>query len=182
MSGPPEGALSYAPVPDAFLSAIRAARPPFREGSDPGETGEVAHHVLDPEIGSPKRVEGDTEGDSSSDEEQDSGRPWHPHSNFSDPQEAEDSDTDMFQPEDIYHPRSSEWRPEKRVADYVASKIRQPLDKEVRARLRSECPRRTLPDRVAAMPEIDPKMCTFFAKYVKDPKKGIDRSWRWCQD
>ncbi|KAJ1203661.1 hypothetical protein NDU88_007445 [Pleurodeles waltl] len=52
----------------------------------------------------------------------------------------------------------------------------------MRARLRAECPRPTLPDKVAATPAFDPKMCTFFAKYVKDPKKGIDRSWRACQD
>ncbi|XP_069082882.1 uncharacterized protein [Pleurodeles waltl] len=157
-------------------------RLPFQEGLLPRETGEEAHHIWGPDVGLPKWVEGDTEGDFSSGKEQESGQPWHPVPPPPDQQEAEDSSSDMSDPEGFYHLRSSEWRPEQKVAEYVASKIRQPLDKLVWARLKAECPRPTLPGKVAATPELDPKMCTFFAKYVKDPKKGIDRSWRACQD
>ncbi|KAJ1148937.1 hypothetical protein NDU88_001761 [Pleurodeles waltl] len=114
-------------------------------------------------------------------EEVETGRPWRPGPSIPESRDPGESDSDMFEPEGIYHPRSSEWHPDPKVADYVASKLRQPLDKEIRARLRVECPRPTLPDRVASTPDIDPKMCTFFGKYVKDPKKGIDRSWRACQ-
>ncbi|XP_069094160.1 uncharacterized protein [Pleurodeles waltl] len=168
---------------ESFRKSARTLQQlPCREGLEPGETGEVTHNRSDPAQGSPKRVARDTDGDSSSDEDQEAGRPWRQSSNLSDPPETEDSEEEMFHPEELYHPRSSEWHPDKRVADYVASKIRQPLEKEVRARLRAECPRPTLPDRVAATPDLDPKLCTFFGKYVKDPKKGIDRSWRGCQD
>ncbi|KAJ1090519.1 hypothetical protein NDU88_003651 [Pleurodeles waltl] len=46
-----------------------------------------------------------------------------------------------FEPEDIVHPRSSLWVPPAEVSDYVESHIRHSFDKEVRSRLRSECPR-----------------------------------------
>lgn len=35
---------------------------------------------------------------------------------------------------------------------------------------------------MALTPEIDPRMATFLQKFIRDPKKGIDRSWRACQD
>ncbi|KAJ1189133.1 hypothetical protein NDU88_005884 [Pleurodeles waltl] len=75
------------------------------------------------------------------------GRRWRTSANTSSVEE-EGWDSDMFDTEDIYHPRSSEWFPNPKVAAYVAKAIRHPLEKEVRARLR----------------------------------KGIDRSWRSCQD
>ncbi|KAJ1118391.1 hypothetical protein NDU88_006582 [Pleurodeles waltl] len=90
---------------EAFRKSARTLkRPPFWEGSEPGETGEVVHLIPDPDHGSPKRVEGDTEGDISSEEDQDWGRIWRPTSNLSDSQGAEDSKSEMFQPEAIYHP------------------------------------------------------------------------------
>ncbi|KAJ1084822.1 hypothetical protein NDU88_004968 [Pleurodeles waltl] len=73
----------------AFHKSARALkRPPFREGLLPRETGEEAHHIWDPDVGSPKRIEGDTEGDSSSGEEQESDLPWHPVPTMPDQQEA----------------------------------------------------------------------------------------------
>lgn len=68
------------------------------------------------------------------------------------------------------------------MAKYAASRLRKPLDQEVRSRLRAECPRPSLAGKVAVTPEIDPRMATFLSKYIRDPKKGIDRSWRACQD
>ncbi|KAJ1081639.1 hypothetical protein NDU88_001817 [Pleurodeles waltl] len=147
-------------------------RIPFREGSLPRVSSEKLYHILGPDSGSPKRITEDSDGDASSVEDHDSGHPWHPGAFLPDPQEQDDSGSEMFEPLGIYHPRSSEWRPEQKVAEYVASKIRQPLDKGVRAWLKAECPHPTLPDRVAATPDIDLKMCTFFAKYTKEPQEG----------
>lgn len=88
----------------------------------------------------------------------------------------------MLDPKLIMHPRSSEWTPSAEVASYVAGRVRTPLSKEARSRLRSECPHPSLDGKVALTPELDPRMATFLAKFIKDPKKGIDRSWRACQD
>ena len=46
----------------------------------------------------------------------------------------------------------------------------------------AEWPWPTLDGKVAAMPEIDDRTVTFLCKFVKDPKKGIDRFWQACQD
>lgn len=53
---------------------------------------------------------------------------------------------------------------------------------DARSPLWSECPRPSLDGKVAQMPVLDPRIATFLAKFIKDPKKGIDRSWRACQD
>lgn len=90
--------------------------------------------------------------------------------------------SDMFDPEDIVHPRSSEWAPADKVTEYVALRIRKPLDKDARNCLRAECPRPSLEGKVALTPEIDTRKATFLQKFMRDPKKGIDRSWRSCQD
>lgn len=90
--------------------------------------------------------------------------------------------SDMLDPELLMHPWSSEWTPSVKVAGYVASRICTPMGKEARSHLRSECPRPSLDGKVAQTPELDPRMVTFLAKFIKDPKKGIDRSWRACQD
>ncbi|KAJ1196472.1 hypothetical protein NDU88_000343 [Pleurodeles waltl] len=88
----------------------------------------------------------------------------------------------QFNPEDIIHPRSADWAPAQAVADYLHDKLRKGFDKEVRNRLRAECPRPEIPDKVAETPDIDPSMLTFLKKFAKDPKKGIDRAWHSCQD
>lgn len=116
------------------------------------------------------------------DEEPEISRPWRPASQAgpSDSQEA-GSSSEMLDPELLMHPRSSEWTPSAKVASYVASRIRT-LMGDARSPLRSECPRPSLDGKVAQMPVLDPRMATFLAKFIKDPKKGIDRSWRACQD
>ncbi|KAJ1206390.1 hypothetical protein NDU88_001795 [Pleurodeles waltl] len=88
----------------------------------------------------------------------------------------------QFNPEDIVHPRSADWAPAQEVAEYLHGKLRRSFDKEVRNRLQAECPRPELPDKVAEMHGIDASMLTFLTKFAKDPKKGIDRAWRSCQD
>ncbi|KAJ1161324.1 hypothetical protein NDU88_001811, partial [Pleurodeles waltl] len=79
----------------------------------------------------------------------------------------------QFNPEDIIHPRSADWALAQAVADYL---------QEVRNRLRAECPRPEIRDKVAETPDIDPSMLTFLKKFAKDPKKGIDRAWHSFQD
>ncbi|XP_078503027.1 uncharacterized protein LOC144761602 [Lissotriton helveticus] len=85
----------------------------------------------------------------------------------------------LFNPSNIIHPRSTEWVPCVGVAHYVQGNIRQGF---VRSVLRSECPRPALLRKVMETPELDPNMATFLKKFSKDPKKGLDRAWRGCQD
>ncbi|KAJ1106830.1 hypothetical protein NDU88_004228 [Pleurodeles waltl] len=87
----------------------------------------------------------------------------------------------MFDPTLIHHPNSTEWSPCEHVATYVTSKLRQPLDKLSRSRLRSEWPRPALPSNITATPSIDPNMLLFFTKFGKDPKKRVE-SLDHCQD
>ncbi|KAJ1150495.1 hypothetical protein NDU88_003286 [Pleurodeles waltl] len=87
-----------------------------------------------------------------------------------------------FDPTEIIYPRSSNWVPPPEVAQYVQANLRKSFDKEVRSRLKAECPRPDLEGKVSETPEIDPTMVTFMKKFAKDPKKGLDRSWRSCQD
>ncbi|KAJ1098280.1 hypothetical protein NDU88_003396 [Pleurodeles waltl] len=83
-----------------------------------------------------------------------------------------------FEPTDITHPRASNQAPPQVVAKYVQSDFHQGFIKEVRARLRAECPRPDLVSEVTDTPETDPSLVTFLRKYSKDPKKG--RVWAWC--
>ncbi|XP_078503595.1 uncharacterized protein LOC144762312 [Lissotriton helveticus] len=179
----------FSRLAEVFHKSARTLRSaPFRRDDSPGNIGGTSTQDLDPEEGFPQEGVDDEEDyddeddDASSEDMSDISRSWRPKSNVSEYGEGDLVAPDMFDPNSIYRPRSSEWVPEKSTADYVAAKLRQPLSQDVRLRLRSECPRPSLPNRVAATPEIDPKLCTFFAKYVKDPKKGIDRSWKACQD
>ncbi|KAJ1106391.1 hypothetical protein NDU88_003792 [Pleurodeles waltl] len=87
-----------------------------------------------------------------------------------------------FSPEEIVHPRSSSWVPPPEVAEYLQKHIRASFDKDVRARLRAECPRPELEGKVTDTPDVDPTMVTFLKKWAKDPKKGLNRAWRACQD
>ncbi|KAJ1136935.1 hypothetical protein NDU88_003349 [Pleurodeles waltl] len=88
----------------------------------------------------------------------------------------------LFDPSFMVHPNSMEWYPSEHVADYVSFFLRHPLDKAARNKLKSECPRPSLPDNITATPVIDPNMLMFFSKFGKDPKKGVDRAWSGCQD
>ncbi|XP_078534999.1 uncharacterized protein LOC144821637 [Lissotriton helveticus] len=88
----------------------------------------------------------------------------------------------LFDPNNIDHPRSTEWVPCPEVAQYVGNNLRQGFEGGVRATLRSECPRPSLIGKVAETPDLDPTMAAFMRKFAKDPKKGLDRAWRGCQD
>lgn len=58
----------------------------------------------------------------------------------------------MFDPLMIKHPCSPEWTPSQHVAKYITFWLRREIPKEVRARLRSECPRPSLPDMISKTP------------------------------
>ncbi|XP_078528440.1 uncharacterized protein LOC144805834 [Lissotriton helveticus] len=88
----------------------------------------------------------------------------------------------LFDPNNIVHPRSTEWVPCAEVAHYVTNNLRQGFESGVRATLRSECPRPSVLGKVADTPDLDPTMTAFMRKFAKDPKKGLDRAWRGCQD
>lgn len=122
----------------------------------------------------------DPDSPNTSDGDGDSGRPWRPVTPTQTP--IPETDNEMLNSDDLLHPRSAEWVPAPKVAAYMAARLRKPLDKEVRSCLRAECPRPALEGKVAVTPEVDPKMATFLAKFIQDPKRGIDRSWRACQD
>ncbi|KAJ1136785.1 hypothetical protein NDU88_003199 [Pleurodeles waltl] len=87
-----------------------------------------------------------------------------------------------FDPTEIVHPRSTNWSPLPEVASYVESHLRQGFEKEVRARLRSKCPRPHLAGKVSDTPDENPTVVNFMKKWAKDPKKGLDRALRSCQD
>lgn len=165
---------------ETFLKSARTLKhAPCREEEGPGENCDTVTTIVDPDGGFPLEGEGVSEDDFSSDEDKDSGRPWRPESHSSQSPVGDGVHSDMFEPTQIYHPRSAEWTPDAKVAEYVVGKIHQPLEREVRNRMRGECPRPSLKGKVAHTPEIDEKLCTFFSKYMRDPKKGIDRSWTW---
>ncbi|KAJ1155137.1 hypothetical protein NDU88_007872 [Pleurodeles waltl] len=98
------------------------------------------------------------------------------------PASPSDPKVPTFDPAEIIHPRASNWLPTPEVGKYVQSHTRKTFDKEVRAQLHVECPRPDLEEKIADTPEIDPTMVTFMKKYSRDPKKGLDRAWRTCQD
>ncbi|KAM8975733.1 LOW QUALITY PROTEIN: uncharacterized protein RCH25_020573 [Pelodytes ibericus] len=88
----------------------------------------------------------------------------------------------LFDPTNLHHPRSAEWFPTDHIAQYIAFRVRNPLDKASRNKLRAECPRPTVPDMACDTPEVDPKIAQFLGKTGWKTKKGLDFSLKVCQD
>lgn len=88
----------------------------------------------------------------------------------------------MFDPSSIQRPFSPQWVPLKHVAEYVEFWIRREMPKEVRTRLRLEYPRSSLGNKVACTPELGAKMLTFLNKLGRDPRRGLDKGLKCCQD
>ncbi|XP_044129979.1 uncharacterized protein LOC122923262 [Bufo gargarizans] len=88
----------------------------------------------------------------------------------------------LFDPDSLHHPRSAEWLPVAHVSDYLEHWVRRPLSKEARSKLRAECPRPLIPNKVCDTPSVDPKMTQFLAKTGWNPRKGLDSAIRSCQD
>ncbi|KAJ1109989.1 hypothetical protein NDU88_007345 [Pleurodeles waltl] len=127
---------------------------------------------------------GDSDSSSSNSPDRDSDSPPRKHKAKS--RHSTESEQPLmvptFEPEDIVQPRSCSWTPPSEVPEYVQAHIRHCFDKDVRSRLRSECPRPDFPSKVTETPEIDPTLVTYLKKFSKDPKKGIDRAWRSNED
>ncbi|XP_056430668.1 uncharacterized protein LOC130369424 [Hyla sarda] len=94
---------------------------------------------------------------------------------------TESGDT-YFDPALICHPRSGEWLPKTKVAEFISQWANKPLDKPSRNKLKAECPRPTLPNNASHTPELDPLIAKFLFKTGNNPKKGVDRSFKSCQD
>ncbi|XP_056395197.1 uncharacterized protein LOC130290954 [Hyla sarda] len=104
-----------------------------------------------------------------------------------DPDDQEDcipieSDQSYFDPALIRHPRSGEWLPTGKVAKFISTRVFKSLDRTTRNKMKAECPRPTLPHNSSVTPELDPVLTKFLMKSGKNPKKGLDRSFRACQD
>ncbi|CAH2253090.1 Hypothetical predicted protein [Pelobates cultripes] len=88
----------------------------------------------------------------------------------------------LFDPDDLRHPRSAEWEPPEHIARYIALRMRTPLSRESRSKLRAECPRPSVPGSACKTPEVDPQIAQFLNKSGWKQKKGLDFSLRHCQD
>ncbi|XP_044155389.1 uncharacterized protein LOC122941959 [Bufo gargarizans] len=88
----------------------------------------------------------------------------------------------LFNPDELHHPRSAEWMPATHWAQYLEARIRNPLSKESRNKLRAECPRPLIPHKVCETPSVDPKMVQFLAKMGFNPRKGLDSALKAVQD
>ncbi|XP_056422373.1 uncharacterized protein LOC130362240 [Hyla sarda] len=87
-----------------------------------------------------------------------------------------------FDPSQIKPLSSGERVPHPQILKYLNLWIRKGLDKTARNKLRAECPRPTLPLKAAVTPDIDPILIKYLIKSGKNPKKGLDRSFKACQD
>ncbi|XP_056388255.1 uncharacterized protein LOC130283090 [Hyla sarda] len=88
----------------------------------------------------------------------------------------------LFHPDAISHPRSGDWSPLPHVAQYVELWACKSLDRSSRNKLRAECPRPFIPNKVVATPEVDPILMKYLLKSGKFPKKGIERSFKTIQE
>lgn len=88
----------------------------------------------------------------------------------------------FYAPDDIQHPRSAEWYPTDGVTSFVEYYIRRPMSKSARSKLKAECPRPILPNKVGQTPEVDPKIAQFLTKSKWNPRKGLESALRACQD
>ncbi|CAH2222299.1 Hypothetical predicted protein [Pelobates cultripes] len=91
-------------------------------------------------------------------------------------------DTTLFDPDNLRHPRSSEWEPSEHIAQNLALRVRKSLSQKGRNKLRAKCPIPIIPDAVAKNPKVDPQIVQFLAKTSWKPKKGLDHSLQNCQD
>ncbi|KAM4723072.1 uncharacterized protein WCC33_009289 [Rhinophrynus dorsalis] len=108
--------------------------------------------------------------------------PNHPQPNPPPPtaEDSEDYDASEFQTSQTHSLCRVDSSPH--LPQFLHSWLRQPLDKEVRAHLRSECPRPVILDKLALTPEFDPTMCTFMAKSGRDPRMSLEKGLKSAQD
>ncbi|XP_056421517.1 uncharacterized protein LOC130361894 [Hyla sarda] len=88
----------------------------------------------------------------------------------------------FFNPAQIIHPRSGDWTPNPQIDKFIALWLKKALDNKTRNKLRAECPRPSISEASTSTPELDPILVKYLQKSGKNPKKGIDRSFKLCQD
>ncbi|KAJ1200778.1 hypothetical protein NDU88_004599 [Pleurodeles waltl] len=158
---------SFACLKHAFLSTT------FTPASFPGPSDPS---LEPPVLLSPKRQ--DDESPMGSEDEAGSSRPCCTFTPCPADPTAQDQGSDMLDPNDILYPCFFERVLAEKMANYVAGHPRKPLEEEGHNHLRVKCLYPVLEGKVALTPNIDPKMTTFMAKLIKDPKKDIDwSSW-----
>ncbi|CAH2305823.1 Hypothetical predicted protein [Pelobates cultripes] len=88
----------------------------------------------------------------------------------------------LFDPEGLCNLHSEEWEPPTHITNYLELRMRTPLSKEGRQRLRAECPGPNVPNEACRTPEVDPTISQFLGKTGWKPKKGLEFSLKNCQD
>lgn len=86
----------------------------------------------------------------------------------------------FYAPDDIQHPRSTEWYPTDWVSTFVEYCIRRPMSKSACNKLKAECARPVLANKVGQTPEVDPSIVLSKAKW--NPRKGLESALKACQD
>lgn len=89
---------------------------------------------------------------------------------------------EMFSPDNIRHPNSSQWWPQHHVAKFIQKWVKHPLEREARNIMKAECPRPMVQDKLCLTPNLDPELIKFLFKLGRDPRKGMERSLKSCQD
>ncbi|KAJ1122681.1 hypothetical protein NDU88_001166 [Pleurodeles waltl] len=67
----------------------------------------------------------------------------------------------LFEPSDVKHPRSAEWKP---------------LERNERNVMGAECSRPVIGEKDSMTPNLDPDLITYLFKLGRDPRKGLERS------
>ncbi|XP_056413656.1 uncharacterized protein LOC130356331 [Hyla sarda] len=88
----------------------------------------------------------------------------------------------FFNPSQIVHPRSGEWSPNTQLEQFIGFWLNKSLDNRARSKLKAECPRPTISRNATQTPELHPILVRYLLKTGKNPKKGVDRSFKLCQD
>lgn len=116
---------------DAFMRLKKAFldAQPILDAQTPGPSGVVPLSPPQADLGEGDDCPNTSDGDGS--------RPWRPTASSLGRSDlpADTSLTshgDSLNPDDLLHPRSTEWCPARKVAAYMASRLRKHLDKEVR--------------------------------------------------
>ncbi|KAJ1192933.1 hypothetical protein NDU88_002239 [Pleurodeles waltl] len=88
----------------------------------------------------------------------------------------------MFSPDNIKHPRSTEWWPVEIMSKFIKRWIQNLFEKSARNILKTECSRPLFEDNACLTPNLDPELITFEFKLGHDRKEGLEISLKSCED
>lgn len=80
------------------------------------------------------------------------------------------------------HSRGSEWWPMSHVAEYIKYWIRRPLERSERNIMRAECSRPVIGEKDTLTPNLDPEIITYMFKMGRDPRQGLEKALKHCED